>query len=376
MFGKQVKLLSLIGFEVKIDASWLLLALLVTWSLAQGVFPHDLPGADAATYWLMGVVGALGLFASIILHELAHAVVARSFDIPIRGITLFIFGGVAEMERDPPSPRGELWMALAGPAASLMLAAGFQLLTMVAQALGGVAALAIVAGYLAVVNVALAVFNMIPAFPLDGGRVLRALLWRRWGNPLRATRVASQWGAGFGYALIGLGALFLVSGAFVMGLWWGLIGLFLANIARGQVAQMETQRVLARLPVSALMTSPAETVAPQISLREFADAHVYRSFHDIYPVSEGSHPLGLASIRRLGEVPRGQWASVPVESILSRLDEDNTIQANASAVEALTRMQRSGNSRLVVLDGRQLVGVIALKDLLKPIAVHMQLSKE
>src|SRR5208282_1157904 len=217
--GHRFTLFSLFGFKVRVDISLLFLALLVTWSLASAVFPPQLPGLDRATYWWMGVAGTIGLFFSLIFHELSHSLVARRYGLPIRGITLFIFGGVAEMSDEPPSAKAEFWMALAGPAASILLA----LLAWALSSLGAAAGLpepvTAVVAYLALINAILAVFNLVPAYPLDGGRVLRAALWWRKGDIVAATRSAARAGGAFALLLMGLGVLQVVTGNFVGGIW-------------------------------------------------------------------------------------------------------------------------------------------------------------
>ena len=201
MFGKRVKLFTLVGFEVKIDVSWIIIAVLVVWSLAQGVFPRYLEGSSPTVYWLMGLAGAAGLFASIIFHELCHSLVARRFGMMMKGITLFVFGGVAEMQDEPPSPKAEFFMAVAGPAASIFAGAVF---LAIGASAGGVmpGELTVVIQYLGVINLVLAGFNLLPAFPLDGGRVLRSILWRVKGDFRRATRISSRIGSAFGLLLI------------------------------------------------------------------------------------------------------------------------------------------------------------------------------
>jgi Zn-dependent protease len=205
MFGPSLKLFTLSGFDVKVDVSWIVIAVLVVWSLAAGLFPVWIEGLQPAVYWYMGIAGAIGLFGSIILHEFGHSIVARKYGIPIRGITLFIFGGVAEMEKEPPTAKSEFLMAIAGPVMSLFLVVVFSALYMAAAAAEVAMSIVAVLAYLAWINAIVVVFNMIPAFPLDGGRVLRSLLWA-WKKRLRwATRVASTIGSGFGFVLIGFG---------------------------------------------------------------------------------------------------------------------------------------------------------------------------
>ncbi|HUK20039.1 MAG TPA: site-2 protease family protein [Gemmatimonadales bacterium] len=230
MFGKQIQLFRLFGFPIRVDASWLVVAALATWSLASGYFPLRLPGLSPSTYWAMGVAGALGLFAAIVVHEMFHALVARRNGIPMRGITLFIFGGVAEMTGEPRDAKAELLMAAAGPFASILIA-----LACYALALAGrntwPTPITAVLGYLAVINAVLAGFNLLPAFPLDGGRIFRAILWRWKGDLRRATQTAARVGAGFSVLFMALGVVSFVGGDFISGVWWFLIAMFLRQAA-------------------------------------------------------------------------------------------------------------------------------------------------
>ncbi|MEQ9349915.1 MAG: site-2 protease family protein, partial [Alphaproteobacteria bacterium] len=232
MFGKQIPLFRLFGFDVGIDPTWVMIAVLVTWSLAVGLFPSYYPGLSPLAAWSMGVVGAAGLFASIIFHELSHSLVARRFGLPIGGITLWIFGGVAHMEGEPEAPKVEFWMAIAGPVSSYVLAGGFVLAAWAGDGLAWPVTVTGVFWYLAAINGVLATFNLVPAFPMDGGRVLRAILWARSGNFREATRIASGLGGLFGLGLMAAAAFFLLQGNLVAAVWWFLIGLFVRFAAR------------------------------------------------------------------------------------------------------------------------------------------------
>jgi Zn-dependent protease len=263
MFGRRFHLFTLLGFAVRIDLSWIVLALLVTWSLAHGLFPVYFPGLSMAARWGLGALGAAGLFASIVVHELSHSLVARRFDIPLHGITLFIFGGVAEMEHEPQRAGAEFWMAIIGPLASLVIGA---VLLVVARTAPLSPPMALVS-YLGVTNALLAAFNLVPAFPLDGGRVLRAALWR-WKRNLRwATRVASLTGAGLGVGLMGLGVFAAVRGSILGGIWWVLIGAFLLQAARASHRQLAQRGLLDGEAVRELMRPSPVAVAPSLSLR-------------------------------------------------------------------------------------------------------------
>lgn len=246
MFGKRIPLFKLFGFRVNIDVTWFILAILVTWTLAEEVFPHHLVKDEdfsKPTYWCMGIAGALGLFASIVFHEFCHSLIARRYGLPMKGITLFIFGGVAEMAEEPESPKAEFLMAIAGPISSVVLATGLLFLHMAGKHAVWSEPVNGVLWYLWFINYALAGFNLLPAFPLDGGRVLRSILWAIKGNLLWATKIASRLGSGFGLFLIVMGLFCLIIiGDFIGGIWFGLIGMFIRNASQMSYKQLLTRR--------------------------------------------------------------------------------------------------------------------------------------
>ena len=374
VFGKSIRLFTLLGFDVKVDLSWVLIALLITWSLAADYFPSVQDGLPVRVYWSMGVAGAFGLFSSIVLHELSHSVVARRFGIPIRGITLFIFGGVAEMEEEPPSPRAEFWMAIAGPAASFALAFGFYALAVLLRAADTAVPLAIVSQWLGLTNLVLAVFNLVPAFPLDGGRAFRAALWHRYRDLRRATKIASNVGSAFGLFLIAFGVISLLTGNIFGGIWAALIGMFLRNAAAASYMQAVTRRALEGEPVHRFMTPQPVTVPPNISLHTLVEEYMYRSYHQLYPVVEDGRLLGCIGASQMRRVPREQWASAMVWDALDPCSSENTIDANEDTVRALSRMRRTGRSRLLVVDRGALVGIITLKDISRLLSLRMDLE--
>lgn len=374
MFGKTIDLFSIFGFKIRLDLSWFVVVVLITWSLAVLYFPQAYEDLTPAAYWTMGVLGALGLFASVIAHELSHATVARRFGVEMRGITLFIFGGVAEMADEPPSPKTEFWIAVAGPIASFVVGG---LLFAVGAVLSLPVEAAAVVGYLATINVVLAVFNLIPAFPLDGGRILRSILWQ-WKDSLRwATRVTSAIGAGFGFLLIGLGVLLLVVGgmqAFVSAMWLALIGLFLRGAAQMSYQQLLLRRVLEGEPVSRFMVSEPVSVPRHISVTELVEDYVYRHHFKLYPVVDGDRLVGCVTTRQIKELPREEWDTTTVGALAEGCSPDNSVAPDADAMEVLSRMSRNRSSRLLVVDGGRLVGIIALKDLLEFFSLKIELE--
>lgn len=376
MFSKRFTVFRLLGFDVKIDLTWLVLAVLVTWTLARGVFPVYFPELSRQTYWLMGIGGTLGLLVSIVFHELCHSLVARRYGLPIKGITLFIFGGVAEMDEEPPSPKAEFLMAAAGPLASLVLAFVLYAALLTMGEVDSPLSVRGVLFYLAYLNVLLAVFNLIPAFPLDGGRMLRAALWGWKGDIRWSTRISSAIGSGFGLALIGLAILAVLTGNFITGMWWFLIGLFIRTAAGMSYQQLLLREALRGESVRRFMNASPVTVSPSISLQELVDDYIYRYQFKMFPVAERSRLLGCVTTREVRAVPRGDWTRRTVGDVFKACSPENTIAADAEALDALTLMARTGNSRLMVVDREALVGIVALKDLMRFLSLKFELEEQ
>jgi Zn-dependent protease len=375
LFGKRIALFELFGFKVNVDISWLFLVVLITWSLAKGYFPALYPDLPQKTYWWMGTAGVIGLFFSIVFHELSHSVVARRFGLPITGITLFVFGGVAEMEEEPPSPKAEFRMAIAGPIASILLAGGFYVVLVAGRTMGLPDSFLGITHYLSFINALLAGFNLLPAFPLDGGRVFRAGLWA-WKADLRwATRLASRVGAGCGAVLMALGVLSIVTGTFVVGMWWFLIGMFLHNAATASYQQLLARRSLEGERLRRFMTSDPITVSQNVSIAELVENYIYAYHYDLFPVVEGSRLTGCVTVRTVRGIPREMWPTRTVGDIVQPCTPENTIEPDMDTVDALALMRRTGNSRLMVVSDDRLVGVIALKDMLEFLALKIELEE-
>jgi len=374
MFGKGIRLFRILGFDVKIDPSWIVLAVLVAWSLSTGLFPMKVKDLSTGTYWMMGIVGAAGLFLSIIVHEFSHSLVARKGGMPMKGITLFIFGGVAEMGDEPPGPGIELMMAAAGPLASIAIALVFYGLYSVGGWIPAPARAVI--GYLALINGLLAGFNLVPAYPLDGGRVLRAILWAVKKDIHWATRIASTVGSAFGFFLIFMGILNVLRGNFIGGMWWFLIGMFLNGAARASYQRLVTRRALEGESVRRFMSENPVTVPPSMTVDRLVEDVVYKHHHKMYPVvTEDGRLEGCVSTRDVKNVPREEWARKTAGNLSSSCSPDNTIGPDEDATRALAAMNRSRESRLMVVEGSRLVGVLALKDLLDFLSLKVDLEK-
>ncbi|MFP4215448.1 MAG: site-2 protease family protein [Phycisphaerae bacterium] len=381
MFGKSIHLFTLFGFEVRIDLSWLIILVIVVWSLSAGVFPQqyptdEFPQLGSWAYFGMGLAAAVGLFGSIVFHEMWHSLIARRFGLPMEGITLFLFGGVAQMDEEPPSPAAEFYMAIAGPIASVVVAGVCLGLWQWGQAAGWPVAVRGVLMWLGIINTALVVFNLIPGFPLDGGRVLRSILWKVWGDLRRATRAASRVGAGFGMVLIGLGIVELLIGGNVIGaVWWILIGMFIRGAAKQGYQQVILRQLLHGDPVSKYMNPDPVTVSADTSLRQLVEDYVYHYHHKMYPVVNDGELVGCVTTRDVAEIPRGEWDDQLVEYIASDCSEQNTISPDADAMDALTQMSGSKASRLMVTSDGKIEGIISLKDLTQLLALRLELDQ-
>lgn len=374
MFGPRIKLFKLFGIQINADLSWGILAVLLSWTFAARWFPETRPGLAAGTYWAMGVATALLMFLSIILHEVSHAVMARRHGLTIRGITLFIFGGVAEMAEEPPTAKSEFLVAIAGPIASVLIGAVCFTLWSVGTAAGWPGPAVSIAGVLAWINVTLVIFNMVPAFPLDGGRVLRSALWQWKGNLRWATRVTAGIGSAFGMALIVLGVLQFILTQDFSALWMALIGLFLRNAARMSYQQLLLRTALEGERVARFMKTDPVTVPRQISVAELVDDYLFRYTHKLFPVVDGDRLVGCVTTREIKQLPRDEWDGTTVGAIAQAPCAENTIAPDTDAMQALAAMSRSGASRLMVVEGERLVGILTLKDLLEFFSLKMELE--
>jgi Zn-dependent protease len=374
MFEKRIPLFNLFGFKVGLDITWFILAILLTWSLAEGFFPHFFEGYSKATYWWMGAAGAIGLFVSIVFHEFCHSIVARKFGLPMKGITLFIFGGVAEMSEEPQNAKSEFFMAVVGPISSVVLAGIFFLIQKLGKSINWPASINAVLLYLTWLNLLLAGFNLIPAFPLDGGRILRSILWAIKKNLRWATHVASALGGAFGLFLIILGVISFIGGAFISGLWYFLIGMFIRSASQMSYKQLLIRRALSGEPAKRFMKTEPVTVAPSISISELVEDYFYKYHYKMFPVLEDSKLKGCVSTKEIKNLPKDQWSRHKVGEITEACSDKNTISPDTDAMKALSLMNNSDNSRLMVVEGDKLEGIITLKDMLKFLALKIDLE--
>jgi Zn-dependent protease/CBS domain-containing protein len=346
----------ILGIPIGLDYSWFLIFGLLTWSLASSYYPAEFKNWPPPLYWLMGAATAILLFASVLLHELGHSVVALRFNVPVRSITLFIFGGVAQIGAEPPSAKAEFLIAIAGPAMSLALAVLFSL---VQPAIAGIEVLWGLAKYLAYINFALVLFNLIPGFPLDGGRVFRAAVWAATRNMRQATLVAASTGRFFGFLFIVVGVWRMFSGNFSGGLWIAFIGWFLDNAASQQVTQVMFQGLLAGHTVSQAMSSHCATVAAEVTLQHLVDEHILGGGQRCFLVTRGADTVGMITLHRIKDVARCDWAATSAEQIMLPLAQLKCTEPDAQLWTALQQMDRDGVNQLPVTRDSRVVGMLS-----------------
>jgi Zn-dependent protease/CBS domain-containing protein len=362
----NIRLGSFGGVEVRINWSWLVIFALIVWSLADGIFPSQNPGLSGGVHLAMAIVAAVLFFASLLLHELGHSWVARREGMEINGITLWLFGGVSEFKTRFPSAGAEFRIAIAGPLVSLLLGVIFVLIALAGlpSAVDGVAA------WLGYINLTLLAFNLIPALPLDGGRVLRAALWRIRGDLGWATRIAAEIGRGFGYLFIALGiALFIFQGSF-SGAWLAFIGWFLLQAATAEARYIATEAALAGLRVRDLMVRNPVTVDGDLTLAQFMDELAGSRHFTTYPVVDAERPIGLLAFRSVAAVPRSEWDSRRVRDAMIPLDRVELLTEDETAVEALAALSSSTSNRGLVVENGHLAGLLSITDLTRALEVR------
>ena len=364
MDGTRFRLARVRGIPVYVDLSWFLVFGLLTWSLAAGAAGPAREGFSTALAWALAATTAAGFFACIVLHELGHAVVGQSLGLPFRGITLFVFGGVAELDREPPSARSEFWMAIAGPVVSGVLALVFAAAAVVTRAVDGAAPALFVLDHLALMNGGVMLFNLIPAFPMDGGRVFRSAVWSWTGDLRKASLWATITGCGLGHVLIILGVVGILGGAVIEGLWLVLIGLFVARQARLAYESAAVAEALGGRAVGQLMTPDPVVVRADLSLRRLVEDYVFRHHRKCFPVVTAGRVVGLVRAEAVREVPRDDWDRYSVVDVMERDIGGLTVRPDAKAAEALRQMQQTGSTYLLVMDGEALVGMLSLRDLM------------
>jgi len=370
VFRRTIPLGKIFGISIDLDYSWFLVFGLLTWVLAVSYYPAEFKNWSPGEYWLMGAVTAIMLFVSVLLHELGHSVVAKRFGIPVPRITLFIFGGVSQIASEPTSASTEFWIAAAGPAVSFALAAIFWGLRPIFAVVPPLLALT---KYLALLNFTLGVFNLIPGFPLDGGRVFRAIIWGFTGNFHRATTIAAFTGRLFGFGLILLGVWQALAGNFFNGLWTGFIGWYLESAAASQVQQQTLEDLLAGHRVSEVMSRDCARVSGDMTLQELVDNHVLAGGVRCFVVSRGDETVGLLTLSEVTKVPRSSWSTTTLAQAMIPSDKLISTPANVEVWPAIENMGRNGINQMPVVEGRKIIGVFSRDDLVHYLGILQHL---
>jgi Zn-dependent protease len=369
----SVELFTIRGIRIGINWSWLVVFALIVWTLATGIFPSENPGLSDGTYVAMAVVAAVLFFASLLAHELGHAFQARKEGMEIEGITLWLFGGVAKFKGQFPSAGGEFRIAIAGPAVSLVLGLAFSAIAWasdLSQQVDGVAA------WLGYINLALLVFNLLPALPLDGGRVLRSALWQARNDFAWATRVSANIARGIAYLMIAGGVfLFIFEGAF-SGAWLVFIGWFLLAAAGAEERYLKARDVFGDSRVRDLMTRNPVSVPADLTLGRFMDEVVWARRYTTYPVVDDGRAIGLLPFRCVAEIPRGEWDRRSVRDCMLPLDRVAVFREDEPLIDAVAELSETGAGRGLVLDGERLVGLLSVTDVARMLDVGRPRSRE
>jgi Zn-dependent protease/CBS domain-containing protein len=354
LFQGSWKIITIWGIPIRVHFSWLIVFGLITWSLSTYYFPKAAPALPAASYWIKGAIGAFLLFASVTFHELAHSFVSRRYRIAILSITLFIFGGVAQMKGEPPTPEAEFKIAIAGPLSSFFLSGVFFLLYTAVGNLG-IKALYV---YLAQINLILGFFNLIPGFPMDGGRVLRSILWGKTKDYFYATRKASGIGQKIALFFIIFGLFSFLTGFSPGGLWLVFIGWFLYTAAQASYQQVSLQENLSGLKVKDVMVKDMVTLSSSVSLDEAVNGYFLRYGYGGFPVFEDGRFLGIITLKEVKNIPREDWTKVKVSDVLISHNREWEVLPEDDVMKALEMMITKDKGRIVVTENNKVIGLI------------------
>jgi Zn-dependent protease/CBS domain-containing protein len=362
----------ILGFEINVHWSWLFIFFLVTWTFATGVLEEFYPDWTDGRRWVVASAISIVFFLSILLHEMSHSVLARRYGINVTSITLFVFGGVSNLAKEPENARQEFWIAIVGPFTSLGLSLLFLVLYLVLNPIEDGAAG--VAANLAVINAAIGVFNLIPGFPLDGGRVLRSVFWAKRNNLLGATRAASRVGTVVAYAIMAVGVVSFFVTSVVTGVWFFLIGNFLRIASSESYQQVFLDTALRGVPASAVARQDFVSVSPDMTLADLVEDNVLAGHGRCFPVIVGSELIGLITLDDLRHVPRDQWPTTTVYRAMTPYPKLRTVSLKDDLPAVLSEMAAGDVNQIPLMDGRQLLGLIHRSDVFRYIQVRQEID--
>jgi Zn-dependent protease len=360
------------GFEINVHWSWLFIFFLVTWTFADGILKEFYEDWTDSRRWVVGAAIALIFFLSILLHEVSHSILARRYGIPVTSITLFIFGGVSNLAKEPESARQEFLIAVVGPCTSLVIAllfaAGYLVLTPLDEGAGGVSA------NLAFINLAIGLFNLLPGFPLDGGRVLRSIFWAQKRNILSATRIASQVGQWVAYGIMAIGVMMVIFVSLISGIWLVIIGNFLRVASAASYEQLFLDTVLKGIPASSVARQDYVTVSPDITLAQLVEEHVLAGHGRCFPVVVADQLLGIVTLTDLRRVPREEWATTSVYRAMTPFDKLRTASLRDDLPHVLAQMATGDINQVPLLEGKELIGLIHRGDVIRYIQMRQAIG--
>ncbi len=376
MFSHSIKLFKIFGIEVEIHISWFIIFLLIVWTLATAYFPYYYHNLSSDTYWIMGVAAAILLFVSVLLHELSHSLVAKKNGLSIKKITLFIFGGVAHMSNEPPDASTEFKMAIAGPLCSIFLMLFFLLLGEFIKSMYLWIPIYAVVRYLSIINGMLAGFNLIPGFPLDGGRVLRAVIWKWTKNLKRATWIVSNIGKVVAFLLVALGLLNILFGYnFIGGIWLIFIGFFLHQAATTGYMQVSLRQALSGVLAKDIMKKDVITVYKHMNLNELINEYFLRYKYKSFPVIEDDKVVGMVDLNSIKEINKDKWINVTVNEVMNNSVDKISVTPHQEAVLVMNKLMRNDIGKVLVIDrGKHLLGILTRKDIIQLLSLKTDLG--
>jgi Zn-dependent protease/predicted transcriptional regulator len=361
--------------EIQLHISWIIIFTLISFSMASGFLPANYPDLQPYLYWIFGAGIALLMLMSVMLHELSHSLVSKSLGIDVKTITLFIFGGIAQMDEEPDNPIKELKIAIAGPAMSILLFAVFSVVAYLAGMMGSSNIVQGTLGYVGSINLILALFNLVPAFPMDGGRVLRAIIWHVKGDLTFATRIASSMGDMFGYFLIFLGLYWAFSGDVVNGIWFVFIGWFIKNLSESSYQNMLMNDMFTKIHIREFMTEDVVSIERSTSVEKVIREYFYKYKYNSFPVVQGEEVKGIINIERLKDVDRDRRAQTPVGEIAIPIEEKYKVDPKCSVKTAMDKIFSNDLGRVLVIEDGKLLGIISRTDILNYIRVYGKLHE-
>lgn len=362
----------IVGIDVSLHWSWAFIFVLVTWTFAEGILDTTFPGWSIAQRSIVGAAIALIFFSSILVHELSHSVVARRFGIPVSSITLFVFGGVSNLGKEPENARQEFWIAIVGPLTSFAMAALFGAGYLILD--GIESGVADISANLAFINTAIGVFNLVPGFPLDGGRVLRSVFWARDRNILDATRLASRVGVYVAYTMMAIGFLTFFFVNPVSGIWLFLIGNFLRGVSAASYEQLFVEKTLKGIPAALVAKQDYTPVSRDLSVEDLVEHHFLAGHGHCLPVMAGEELLGLVTLTDVRKVPRDDWATIRAHRVMTPLADLKTVGLNDDLAKVLALLAADSLNQIPVVEGRLLRGVIKRSDVIAYIQMRQAID--